>query len=385
MKNIVFVQFYSKVDTPGRPNHIELGNGFSDTHDFCKNIGDIVWLEYIFTDDLQAFDNIDFVISEGTAYISASYTSHVYQVYRWSLRYPKVNFIVGGPIVSSNCLTLKYNLPHNMTLIKGSVEDYFSIPNFSFPWKIEIPTGLTSVTYSYTLENKCYWRKCSFCTFCNVEDVKYRSRKEFNFEFKDVEYNGKTSIRIGSDSLTPFHIKSVVNKLPTFKQLKRYRIFIRCASDEFDAIKQVSNLDRLSFTIGLEFPSQRMWNCINKGYDYDVAINMINYLLDNGANVNLGVITGWNNLIAEDIEEMKKFMNSINRSNNICLVMHELFIYPTSNLYDCYEKGEVVEVGPFMVGFYPKLKEEQLGLNKTACTFFKKWIERRNRDMIIKK
>ena len=377
MKDTVFIQLYSKIENLG---WIEFSNGFSDTHDFCKNKGDLIWLKHQRTnhaiDYTEIFQKVEFVIDKGTAYVSASYMSHLYQIYIWALRYPEVKFIVGGPVVLSNCFELDSKLPDNMELINSSVEDYFSIPNFSYPWNIEIPSEIPDesvITYSYTMDNKCYWKKCKFCTLNTFDDtICYRSRQKLDFEFKDLKHNHMTSIRIGADALKPSYINKVVNTLPTFKQLHEYRMFIRCSKKELKVIKSISDFDKMRFTIGIEFPSKKMWKYMDKGYTHEVSRDIIKHLLNNGADVNINIILGWNNLTIKDLREMEQFMTSIGPSPKITVVLYKLFIFPQSELSKHYEMEKELKIGPFRLGFYPKLSEEQKKLDKRAAKFLNK-------------
>jgi len=388
MKDTLFIQFYSKVENI--KNRFELGNGFSDTYDICKNKGDFIWLEHKMVNrDLENYGySSDFIIDKGTVYVSASYTSQLYQIYLWALENENINFRVGGPSISSNAFVLEEALPKNITLINNSVEEYFGIPNFSQEWKLEVPSDIPNdkiIIFSYTLENKCYWHRCKFCTFSRYrKDMVYRRRKIINYEFKDINYNGKKEVRIGSDAIIPSDIKEFISNAPSFNGLKEYRSFMRATKKELDALRKTKNLTKVRFTLGLEFPSERMWRNVDKGYNRQDVLDTINFLSDKKSHLVLGIIIGWNNLIKEDIVELRSFMDQLSLPSDTALVLHNLFIYPNTDLYKLYEKHEEFRVGPFYTGFYPKLDSEQSKLNEEAKQIVVDWGSDRNLIIILK-
>ena len=375
MENCIFVQFYSNFKNYKR---FDLGNGFSDTHDLCKSKGDLIWLNHNKSDPtLENYGySSKFIIEKGTVYISALYITHLYQVYLWALRYPNIRFIVGGPVITSDCFIIEKKLPKNIILVNESVEDYFGIPNFSQMWKLHIPTEIPNkngIVFSYTLENKCYWRKCKFCTLSNYKgNIKYRGRKNINYEFKKVKYNGKKIVRLGADAITPTYIKNVLGNIPYFEGLESYRVLMRPTRRELDALKTIGKISKARFTLGLEFPTNKMWQYMDKGYNYRDTLDTIQFLSDMKLDIFINIILGWNNLTNEDIIELKYFMNNLS-TPNISVNLHNLFIYRNTYLYNLYEKGEDYKIGPFYMGFYPKLNSEQLKLNKEVKKFLVSW------------
>ena len=378
MKDCVFIQFYSNFKNS---DVFDLGNGFSDTYDLCKSRGDLVWLNHNKYDPtLENFGySSKFIINNGTAYISALYITHLYQIYIWALRYPDVHFIVGGPVITSDCFIIKKEIPKNITLVNESVENYFGISDFSQSWKLHIPDIIpnkNTIIFSYTLENKCYWGKCRFCTVSNDKKI-HRKRKNINYEFKDIKYDGKKIVRLGTDSFNPTQIKKVMYNLPYFEGLDNYRIFMRAANKELSALKSIGKIPKAQFTLGLEFPTDRMWKYMNKGYNHKDVLDMIQFLTEMKVGIALNIILGWNNLKNEDIIELKNFMNKLYSPRSFSLLLHNLFIYHNSDLYNLYEKGEEYRLGPFYMGFFPKLNVEQLKLNERARKFLIKWSSKK--------
>lgn len=381
MKDTFFIQFYSKIENT---NRFELGNGFSDTYDFCKNKGDFLWINHQRSNqELENFGySSDFIVKKGTVFVSTSYITQLYQVYLWALQNENVNFIVGGPVVSSNCFTLNRDLPKNISLVNNSVEEYFGIPNFSYPWKLEVPNSIPDnkkIIFSYALENKCYWRRCKFCAYSKYKDgLIYRRREKLGYKFVDVKYNGKKEIRLGADAISLSHLKNFIPNLPYSEKIL-YRGFMRATKSELATLRKTKNISNVRFTIGLEFPTERMWNYMDKGYNREDVLETLNFLSDNKVSIILGTIMGWNNLINEDIKKLEEFMDELTIQDNCVLVDRTLFIYTNTQLdNNTYEKKVEVNYGPFYIGFYPKLKQEQIELNHKARTVLSNWALERN-------
>ena len=70
--NILFIQFYSYNE---KFNRYDLGNGFSDTYDLCKNNGDMIWLNHNLPDNSKkkfGYNN-NFIIDKGVVFINRSF------------------------------------------------------------------------------------------------------------------------------------------------------------------------------------------------------------------------------------------------------------------------------------------------------------------------
>jgi len=370
MKDTLFIQFYNYNQ---RFYNYELSNGFSDTYDLCKSYGDFYWVNHkkIKLDQKDFGYDDDFIIDRGTVYASVSFTSHLYQVYLWALRYPNINFIVGGPCIFwGNGYKIIKQLPKNITFIYKTVEEYFGKPNFSYQWKLVPPKDIQQnevLSYSYSMENVCYWRKCIFCSFQHQQKIHYiRNRKKFNNEYLNVDYKGKKEIRLNADSFAPKTIKSFFNGLTIPNDIKHLRIFMRPTLAEYHNLKYIKT--KVQISLGLEFPSERMWNYINKGYNYEDVSKVINHMSENtNFKLIVNIILGWNNLIPEDIINMRSFLLKLNYPSLTTFVVHNLFIFSGSHLMDDYPNiQDKITVGPFYMGYKPNISKEQLKLNKEA-------------------
>jgi hypothetical protein len=354
----------------------DLCNGFSDTYDFCKNIGDMIWIDQPVTKNKSYSQDhangspeypIEFPISKGIAYVSALCFNHLYRCYLWAKRYPNVKFIVGGPAVSSKVLKISEDIPKNLILVTKTVEEYFGINNFSYPWKLSVPKEIPKdfpVSFSYTIEDGCYWGKCNFCHLSKNNYSYCRRRKTFDFEFEDVDHQGEKVVRLTTEAFSPKMIKNIIPKLPQRKDIL-YRTFMRPSILELTALKNLEYdiQQRIIFSFGIEYPTTRMWNYINKGCNKKDIINIFKYLIDKGLKISIGAIIGWNNLIKEDLHELEEFMRSMPDSSNILLTIRVLLAMVDTEIYETYEKKEDIKRGPFCWGFHPELSEEQKNLN----------------------
>lgn len=349
----LFIQFYNYTGEPH--NYYSLQNGFSETYDFCKNKGDFLWLD--------SSKDIILPISSGTVYASVTVVSNLYQIFLLAKEYPNINFIVGGPAVNFP-YKIKETLPKNFLMTTKSVEEWFGIENFSGKWKLEIEDHIPKnslIAFSYFLDNSCYWDKCIFCTYSKRNTNRYR--KNLSFEFTDIKYTGNKIVRITTPTIKPKYIKTIFPILPEdFK----YRIFLRTCKAELESLRSVGkhNLKNIMFTIGLEFPTSRMWNSMKKGYSQDTAIEILEFL---EGRVVVNFIVGWNNLKKEDLIELEKFMKRMpKKGKKTYYGINNLFAMVGTEIHDSYEKLKDHFVGPFYMGFYPKLSKEQTYLNSEA-------------------
>lgn len=376
MSDTLFLQF----TTRGKfTDFVDLGNGFSDTYDFCKTKGDFYYVPFhgglhwanmgrLMTNTVQheKFENLELPIKKGTIYACVIYIAHIYQLWVWARKYPDIKFVVGGPAAFSMMYSMTEEMPSNMEVWEGSLEDYFGIENFSHPWKIEIPDFCDgeNVVMSYTIEGKCYWGKCSYC---NYAFCKQRKREEINFGFEDVPHNGTKIVRLNSPSLSPTFMKSLFPILPKRDNI-RYDCYFRTGPGENKALRELIpyiNEHDMKFISGMEFPSDDMLLQINKGItmkDVNESIEIFSTLKHE---FKLFIILFMDNLSEKYVDEVQQFVDNIPPNDNIHLAMTRLFVKPHTNFYEMYkEKGHHIHLGPFYYGYINDLPDDQIILNK---------------------
>lgn len=383
MSDTLFVQFFTKIyDVNPRfsgYNLYILCNGFSDTFDLCKTKGDFLWVNHskqrnaYGKDQEQLFDN-ELPISKGIVFVSCFYVSQLFQVYQWAKKYPSINFIAGGPACHPKIAFYKKdNIPKNMQIMSCSVEEYFDVPNFSYPWKLEFPDGDKNLTlaYSYTIDTECYWGKCIFCSYRHVEK---RKRPNLSFEFKNVDYIGNQRLNLYSPSMSASKLKNILYNLDYNKKV-RYDIYIRGRENESKVLKETmqnkqGNFPQTKFLLGVDFPSQRMLDYMQKNLTIDGILHTINTIADycnENVQIHLSFILGWNNLTYKDIRELEVFLNQLPYDKvKITFSVNLLIAKPNTYVFNTYNRKEDIYLGPFLYGFMPQLSTYQIALTKKA-------------------
>ena len=384
MADTLFVQFYNQT----KGGYFDLCNGFSDTYDLCKGKGDFFWTEHEadrkkwFIDETYTTRKLP--INKGTVYISAIYTNHLYQSYVWAKECPHIQFIVGGPVAAEKRIDSKGwhplyfmidsndVLPSNLKITGRSVEDYFGVENFSGKWKLDLPEFVPDdgiIYFSYTLDNGCYWSRCIFCNIALHAKNLFRERKNMDFEFQHLPHHGRKIVRLNTGSITIRYIREVMPALP-YKDDIEYRLFMRPAKAENRALKEALHKRSGQFPncvlgFGIEFPSNRMLRYIDKGCSTDEILEFLHVCKSNKIRVNANLILGWNNLIEDDVREMKNFMEHIPEHSITTVQVRWLFAHPHTKVHDMY-KGERITIGPFYEGFHVEINRKQKRLNKEA-------------------
>ena len=375
MKDTLFIQFYSKTkkyNLEGSVSFYEVDNGFSDTWDLCKSKGDFLWV------NLESDESHELPIQVGTAYVSVCYLTHLYRTYEWAIRYPNINFIAGGPATNPNKYQVDDSLiPKNLNIITCTVEEYFNVPNFSYPWKLELPTDESendALSFMYTLSNICYWNKCIFCSF---SDLKLRKRPEIKFGFKNVTYSGHKTVNLYSPSISPIQLDILLSNL-TYDEKTRYDIFIRADKEIREVLKKVlikkqKDLAFCKFFLGVEFPSNRMLKHMKKNNTVEDFLETINVLSEYGDKKNLIMhlpfILRWNNLESSDILELDKFLNKLDSDKaRFVFSIYPIEVLINTPIYNnnMYEIEQKLYVGPFYYGFKPRVSKNQINLSKQA-------------------
>ncbi len=385
MGDTLFLQFYNQI----KGSYFDLCNGFSDTHDLCLSKGDFYWTQHEVDSsrwyDEEIYAHRKLPIDRGTVYISAIYLNHLYQSYVWAREYPHIQFVVGGPVAAErSCSDDAWNpvyfqlaphmsLPDNLKITGMSVEDWFHLPNFSGQWKLMIPENVDAsspIYFSYTLDNRCYWSKCVYCNIALHAGEHFRQRKELHFEFKDVTHEGTKIVRLNTGSLTPVHIRKLLPLLPRRDDFE-YRLFMRPARPENEALKDTiesveGSLPKMTLGLGIEFPSDRMLKYAGKGFGKEEILESLAICRDHGIRANGNVMLGWNNLIEEDLQEMRDFMERVPAGSMATIQVRWLFAHPYTKIHETCS-GEPIHLGPFYLGFRTEVDDTQMALNKEAA------------------
>ncbi|HKJ97981.1 MAG TPA: radical SAM protein [Desulfotignum sp.] len=395
MGNTLFIQFFSQTGS----GWFDLCNGFSDTWDLCRSKGDFLWIpleqETEQWYDESAYTPVFLPIEKGTAYVSASYVNQLYQAYLWACQYPDIQFIVGGPVASERYgaapgwhsvhFKVEQPLPSNLFLTGQSVESLFGVPEFSGRWHLEVPEQIpknSRIYFSYTLENQCYWKKCPFCSIAQHSSEHFRKRKLLDLAFTDLNYNGHKIVRLNTGSMTPEHIRNILPVLPVRPDME-YRFFMRAAAAETRAMETAVSrmkgaIPDCTLGFGIEFPSDRMWQYLNKGTRMDEVIKTLTFCTKTGFKVNANVILGWNNLVEQDLRDLEGFMANLSAHSVTTLQLRWLFAHPYTRIYDTYDGAQnSIRLGPFNCGFNVRVNPDQQELNQRAGRIIKKYCDKK--------
>lgn len=395
MKQTLFIQFYGQTGS----GWFDLCNGFSDTWDLCRNMGEMVWVPLEQTLDRwydeAAYDLVPLPIEKGTVYVSASYVNQLYQAYLWAVACPEIQVVVGGPVAAERYAAasgwhsvhfkVEKPLPPNLILTGQSVESLFNVPEFSGHWHLEIPRLIPAgnrIYFSYTLENQCYWKKCPFCSIAQHSAAHFRKRRVLDLAFTDMDYRGHKIVRLNTGSMTPDHIRTLLPALPVAPDME-YRFFMRAAAAETLAMKDAvarmgDQIPDCTLGFGIEFPSDRMWRYLNKGTRMEEVIQTLEFCTRTGFKVNANMILGWNNLVDQDLYDLEQFMQGLSPQTVTTLQLRWLFAHPYTPVYDTYDGIEnSIRLGPFNCGFNVSVDLHQQQLNLAAAGIIKTICEKK--------
>jgi hypothetical protein len=372
MKDIIFVQFYNQ--RKAYFTFTGFCNGFSDTWNFCKTKGDMVWVKTEEYDETksQDFYYAEAPIKKGTMYVSCFFLSHLYQCYLWAKDLPQLKIIAGGPVIELVTYN-KSDIPKNLQLITKSVEEFFGLENFSQQWNLEIdsvPIDLNNkISFSYTIDSFCYNGKCIFCDY-NISKRRKRKIIDFNAFSKFQDY--KKHLILYSPSLKPSSL-DILFELPHGDK-NTYFILLRPDKHLNKKFKQLGyikdKLPILSVNIGIDFLGNRMLNYINKNHTVEDAIETLQFLNENNIKTVVTTLLRWPVLTNDDIKEVEKYIHHpiIKKQD---WIINDLTTKVKSKLgKDPLYIGEEYKFGPFLIGFIPCLTNEQQQQNQIIRNLF---------------
>ena len=384
----IFVQFYShnSFDTPPkyrleggkhvfdhRPGKtLLMANGFSNIHNYVKD--DIYWVHYPFDgsyeETFQRNMNVELPIDKGIAYVSTQFITHLRQVFVWAIRYPNIKFVAGGAAIRRDMFDHKL---HNVELTSSTTEEYFKQP---CKWGLTPPVvdepERTAAVFGYHLGEECNWNKCIFCQY----SVQNRKTVRFDLDVLDrLEELNETFPRIAVQFSYPSVTAKMLDMLPDLTRRKRnwsFMFFIRSDKAVTNKLKKIlpqcNNPEMIRPFVGLEFPSNRMLQIINKGITLDDYLAFKEVTDQYGVTTYTKLILGWPNLTQGDADEAENFFQRIPKKNTN-MIFGGLLVQPNSPLYRNSKEliGEYDKIerwnGPFYTGDSVILNEEQQRLN----------------------
>ena len=385
MNDVLFVQFYWIGEgTYGRPLTIgELSNGFSFVWNECKEMGEFLWVEGVpdFT-DYAAMAMNPLPIEKGKVYVSAWYASHLTQAFIWATMYPKIEFVVGG---HNRANMPMYPALPNLRITEDLAErEIFGMKEASKNWNLEIPDGLLpqnvdAVMFSYTIERKCYWGKCNFCDeYFTGTGMEWFVNDASSLYVPDTRIPSKI-IFLYEPSLSPKFLRQHYKDLPVRDDVY-FQMFCRGDHAMAQAIREIFGKGEgpkptnTYWSLGVEFPSNRMLEWMGKGATVESLLETIKVLCEHNSNMVMLFISNWDNLVESDVEEAIRFFNDAKEheqrySNDVRFVWNNLVLGPGTRLTEEYlqmeDKQERMRSDAFGgISYMLALDEKQRGLNE---------------------
>ena len=313
-----FIQFY---DFEYYNNTLWLRNSFSSVWKVIKEMGNIIWIDP--TKDV--FPDVN-----GDIYISCTFEQEIIYIEKWMKLRPDINFIVGGPsIVYSgyNIVESNFNLKNETMYELLNVKPTTDLWGVDIPYDLEIPKEINNkntmrIGYTYALSygHRCYWGKCTFC--------KTNLRNELVVDVKnipDVKSQYNSIVWLNTQAITP---KNILDLFPNFNKKSHYSFYIRGDNIILNTLDKVEVGNNLIPVIGVELPSDRMLNLMNKGTDIKTMLEVILRFLQSGNLTIFTTINGWPELEKSDVESVEYFLSIIEPyKKKIICINHWLFSY----------------------------------------------------------
>jgi len=292
-------------------------------------------------------------ITEGDLYVSCWTNVEFTMVHNWALKFPNLNFKMGGPLMYYDT-HLENKIP-NFNCLKGNAEDLLYNGNIS--WGLKIPEIDGPIGYSVTLlKNRgCWWGKCTYC--CRNAIPIYR---DYVDHVPIIDHPGHKYIWLYTCAIT----RKLMHKLyPTFPDRDdvTYASYIRGDQYSLDAYRDVlpklkMNPKYLSWDLGIEFPGDKMLKHMNKGATTKNYLDFIELATKHGNMMHFNFILNWNNLTNLDVKQVSDFMHSlsdITDGSNITADIYPLFLMDDRPMFHGIDKKELV--------YQPQTKWRTLG------------------------
>jgi len=339
-------------------------NGLSFVWNKIKNDGEMVWKH---VDDETPFT------TDGIIYASVWYTKSLKLMHSWAKQFPELEINVGGPAVLHYDPTIGKELP-NFHFTREKAEDLFCDGIVS-DWNIEVPSTTKPIGYSVAIIDGygCYWGRCRYCKRTN--NVKYR-----NIDKVPVINNPNIKyIWMHAYSMSPNLIKKLY---PTFENRDdvNYATYIRGDKEVTKALadtipKMSLDTKHLGFDVGIEFPSDKILQYMDKGITVNEYLDFIKLASENNIRLHFNFIVGWRHTGADDVRSVDYFLNSlskISKPNTISANIYPLSIVQGRKIMEDYTTDELEEIQTIFNTFVgmPKFNKEQIVLDQEIINLY---------------
>ena len=278
----------------------------------------------------------------GETYMASCwYKYQVLDLFNWAKQNPDIEVIVAGPIVLHYDLRILGEIP-NFKTCRVDAEDHF---NFDTEWGLEIPKnvkGDIGYAVSLTKGKGCYWSKCRFCKITG--ELNYRDIDEIPI----IDHDGHKYIWLHTFALSPKMIDKYYTQFPDRNDVT-YQTYIRADRANVEAYKKV--LPKLKvdpkyfgFDVGIEFPTNRMLQYMNKGTTIQDYLDFIKITSENETRLHFNLIINWKYTNWDDVKNVEKWLNDvtkITKPNTITANLYPLVIVSDRGLWDEYDESEI--------------------------------------------
>jgi len=330
----IFLQFFKEESYLYTENFIvNYLNGLSYVWNELKNKGKMIW---------KHVDDETPIITEGIIYASVWYTKSLRILYSWAKQFPRLEVYICGPLILHYDLTVGKEL-NNFHINRQNAEDLFCNGKVS-EWNIEIPKTTGPIGYSVALTNGigCYWGKCRYCKI--MGPLKYRNTDRIPV----IEHDGLKCIWIHTYSLPPHLMKKLY---PQFEKRDdvRYATYVRGDKYITKALKEtipMLSIDPkyLGFDIGIEFPTDKMLQYMDKGTTVKEYLDFIKVAASSDIQLHFNLILGWKQTDYDDLKAFEYFLNQlskVSKPNTITVNIYPLTIVQDRKIRSDYTIDEI--------------------------------------------
>lgn len=328
MKDVYFIQYYGKNPWYDTFPKYHFRNGFSQTYKSLKNKGDFIWVN----------EKDEIPIDKGTLYISVWFVEIIPSIIKKAKENPNLEIHIGGPAFS------KYegNIEHVKNLHVHSiitVEELFNLEYDKNAWGLDIPSGFDNIGYNVSIEAGvgCIWGKCNYCKRVGRSE-NYTSLTRTDIPI--IDYDSNKYIWLNTSCINPDDLSTIFLKLPYRDDLfigtyiRGDNLMLKALQKNLPLMK--TNTQHLTFSMGVEIPSNRMLKYINKGTTVKSLKNNLSLIASYGIHLNLTLMLGFNNFTWDDVKEIQDFFEDLKNTvdlSKIHVTLYKLMILKDRPIY----------------------------------------------------
>jgi hypothetical protein len=381
--NTVFVQFFNHRIVDNHYETICLSNGFSTALEYCKQNGDLVWVQtktYIEGSKNKDLELVESPIKQGTMFVSCFYMSQIYQGYVWAKENPNLKVICGGPAIGNFTYDID-KIPKNLLFENRTIEEFFGHKIFSTSWNLElqnIDLKQKSIFFSYEMDEYCYYGKCIFCNLRQCKQFRIKKDLTFNdLRNSSLPNNYQKRVWLHTPSVKPSFLRKNIEYLP--KDNFQYYIFLRTDKQINKTLRSIlinnkNYFSNITFVIGVDALSNRLLQYLQKGYTVKDVLETLEILNNYNIKSSISMISRFPNIIKEDLKEVEYYINhKVIQKSKAPWVINDLVSKTNTPLLDF--NGEDIFIGPFLIGKYPYLTNEQEQINNRIEELIKTNVE----------